>query len=374
MKVGILTYHDTTNYGAALQAYASQAALNSMGVDAEIIDYTNEFRSKIYSIRNRLRRQIRNGELATALKTLLGAAIIHKRKKRFAVFFAGRLKCSTNSYRSDNDLRTNCPYYDYYLVGSDQVWNEYNNGGDLNYLLDFVHNKKRTLSYASSFGATHISNDRKSDYARLLGSMQAISVREGTGADLVLQLTGRRPPVVLDPVFLLDQCVWNQIADNARVSRHPFILIYVTTTNFVNEFLRSTKYEFRGRRLAIVTSNVQLRDVFNLTSRLYVATSPDVFLALIRNADLILTSSFHGTALSVIMEKQFVSFLKDDKGRDSRIVDMLASLGLSDRIYSPAMTARMVEQKINYHNVNTKLALLRNQSGRFLREALHLDV
>ena len=370
MKIGIITYHDTLNYGAALQAYATQAALRALGVDAEIIDYTNEIRSAFYSVRHRFQGQLRRGQFGLALKTLLGAPLIQRRQRHFSLFYREHLRLGPRRYVRREDLKNAPPAYDAYVAGSDQIWSERNNGGDLNYLLDFVRDSGKTLSYASSFGAVRISDRLCADYARLLGRIRSLSVRERSGADLVFKLTGRRPPVVVDPVFLLDDSEWSRLAATQIPVAPPYVLVYVSQPRFLDDFLRTTGYGLQPRRVVHIASTLHPSDLVRKGTTLCLTASPETFLGLIRGADLILTSSFHGTAFSVLMNRPFVSFLANDAGRDARIVDLLANLGLSDRIHGPAMTAASVGRPIDFKAVNEKLARLRQQSIDFLREAL----
>lgn len=374
MKVGILTFHNSANYGAAFQAYATQEGLNNLGVEGEIINYTNSYRRGGYGIKKLFLRELRKGGILTAVKALAGAPLIELRKRRFNKFYRKRLKLSKEEYFNAEQLNTTPPIYDYYLVGSDQVWNYDHNGCDMSYLLDFVSDKNRTLSYASSFGLDSIADELKEDYARLLGSIRALSVREKVGADIVKSLTGRDVPVVLDPVFLLSKKHWQDIAKHTNRIDQPYILLYTTKSTYYDDFLRTTGYNIERWHIAHLTTSPRLKDILDSKTKLVFAASPEEFLGLVENSKLVLTSSFHGTALSIIFHKQFVSFLANNKGKDARITDLLNRLGLKNRIFHNDMTQEQVDKQIDYETVQNKLEDLRKKSLSFLQQAMNLPI
>lgn len=370
MKVGILTYHDTVNYGAALQAYATQAALTNMGVYSEFIDYINEHRRGNYSVQKRFFNQLRQGQFLSSIKTLVGMPMILGRTKRFAIFYRTYLKMGPISFRTRRSLWEAPLDYDVYLVGSDQVWNYRNNGSDFNYMLDFVSNKHKTVSYASSFGIESIPEELKEEYTRTLKEIRFLSVREKKGAALVNQLIDRDVPVVLDPVFLIGKDYWLELAKNDTKIKNKYIVNYTSKTDYISRFCAGTDYDIHKNIVVQIGSALTISDVLNQKVRILSAAGPEQFLGLIKNADLVLTSSFHGIAFSILMEKAFVAFLSGDEGRDSRIVDLLSSLGLSDRIFNSKMTEDTVEREINYKVVNQRLSTLRKKSISFFHNTL----
>ncbi len=370
MKIGILTFHNTLNYGAALQTYATQAALNKLGVENEIIDYTNEFRRQLYSEKKLILRSLKNRQILGAVRTLAGTPFIKRRKKNFDKFYRERVAVSKEKYFSADQLKATPPKYDYYMVGSDQVWNYDHNGQDMSYLLDFVSDKAKTISYASSFGLDSISENVKDDYIRLLGSIQYLSVREKMGSKIIQSLTGRIPSVVLDPVFLLNKNQWQNITDDNIGKSEPYILLYTTKAKHYRDFLRITKYDSYGIRVVHIGTSMRLCDMFKRNTNISFASSPEKFLGLIKNAKLVLTSSFHGTAFSILFKKQFVSFRGNNLGKDARIVELLGDLGISDRLFHDKMTADQVNKQICYESVQEKLERLREESMRFLHQAL----
>lgn len=370
MKVGILTYHDTANYGAALQAYATQYALTRLKVDAEIIDYTNEYRRGSYSFKKRFLTEIVHGRYLQAAKTLAGMPMILSRAKNFNAFYRSYLKMSDSIFRTMRALKENPPEYDVYLAGSDQIWNFRNNGGDLNYMLDFVSDKSRTVSYASSFGLEGIPDEFKKKYASPLSQICKLSVREKKGANLVNQITGRKPDVVLDPVFLPEKEHWHKLAKVVDDSKSPYLLLYTSKAGYLAEFQRTIGCDAGRYDIVHIGTDLSLTDIFRRQVRVRSTVGPERFLGYIKKAHLVLTSSFHGTAFSILLERPFIVFLSGDNGRDSRIVELLSALGLLDRIFSANMSRDIVMHEIDYRAVNKRIAALRKQSLNFLENAL----
>ena len=370
MKVGILTYHDTANYGAALQAYATQYALARLGVDSEIIDYTNEYRQGSYSVQKRFLMEVGQGRYLQAAKTLAGMPMILSRAKKFSAFYRSHLKMGDSVFRTMKALRENPPDYDVYLAGSDQIWNVRNNGGDLNYMLDFVSDKRKTVSYASSFGLEGIPEEFKKKFAGPLSQIRQISVRENTGAKLVKELTGRKPEVVLDPVFLPEKSHWQSFVKEVNDCKSPYILLYTSKAGYLSEFRETTGYDPGQYDIVHIGTDLSLTDLIDRHIRVRSTKGPERFLGYIKNAHLVLTSSFHGVVFSILMERPFVVFLSGDYGRDSRIVELLFALGLSDRIFSPKMSRDIVMHEIDYRAVNKRVAALRKKSLNFLENAL----
>lgn len=371
MKVGILTFHDAVNYGAVLQAYATQEALLELGVDAEIIDYTNSKRQEAYEIQYLIRRTKKNG-LFAVLRVLAGIPLIVLRKKKFHEFCHNNYNLSDKKFHTPEQLKTELPKYDYYMVGSDQVWNYDHNGEDMSYLLDFVSEKDKTISYASSFGLTSIPEELKADYIRCLNGIKWLSVREEIGANIVESLIDKKIHLVLDPVFLLTKERWESVAKFTNRVRQPYILLYTTKATYYDDFLNATGYGDRSCHIAHLTTSPRPKDMLDSKTKLVFAAGPEEFLGLVKNAALVLTSSFHGTAMSIIFQKQFISFLSNNEGKDARIAGLLNQLGLINRIFNDDITREQVDKQISYDTVQKKLDDLRGESISFLRRAMNL--
>lgn len=373
MKIAILTFHDTANYGAALQAYATIEHLRRAGHDVDILDYTNEHRRGIYQFGPRFHRQLRRGQLSGAGKTLLGAWAIRKRLAHFDAFYnAYTPRCSKHLTTSE-ELKDAAFEYDAVIAGSDQIWNPRNNGGDTSYLLDFVDDDDRTISYASSFGSIELNEQDRSSYARCLSRIRSLSVREKTGADLVKDLTGRSVPIVVDPVFLLSADDWTSLAQQAASDADvkTGILDYTAIPGMLEGFIRSTQIRKHIKQITRIGTSVRPKDLLLPNVKLAGAAGPLEFLSRLLRCELLFTSSFHGTALAILLRRPFITVLSGNPGRDSRITDLLSDVNLTERIYTPQMSVKDVLSPISFDAAQAQIEIRRNESIAFLDAAIN---
>lgn len=370
MKLGLMTFHDAANYGAALQAYALQAYLEEKGFDCEYLDYRNERRRHMYDMGWHVADSLRHGKLAAAAKYALGSPFMAVRKRRFADFNKSHLKVSSREYRSSEELKADTGQYDKFIVGSDQVWNPFNNGADTAFLLDFEKDSRRKIAYSSSFGVSDIPTTLKDAYVRCLNGLGRIAVRERAGSELVKTLTGRDVPVVMDPVFLPGQAHWNALAGAKPASEKPFVFSYTNRGGQAEAFFRATRYPMRGKTLRKLARQTSLRDFIRKGTEVAYCLPPTEFVRSVRDAELVLTASFHCLSFSIIFNKPFVCFLTGDAGKDERPAGLLRALGLEARIFRPDMTLADVQTPIDFEAVNGKLEDLTTHSKTWLLDAL----
>jgi len=204
LKIGILTFHRVYNYGAVLQSYALQKVIKQLGYDVEIIDYWCDYIYRPYSIEN-----FKTKSCTDYIMGICGRIIYNFRKKktkRFQKSIQYSPKVNQNNIKALNDR------YDLFLVGSDQVWNYPLTNFDTTYLLDFITDNNKKVSYAASFGVKTIDDKYKETYAKLLSEFSSISVRESTGVSIVRELINKDVPMVADPVILLTSDEWESLA------------------------------------------------------------------------------------------------------------------------------------------------------------------
>lgn len=370
VKLGLLTFHDAANYGAALQAYALQAFLEGEGFDCEYLDYRNERRRHMYDMGWHVADSLRRGDLASAAKYFLGAPFMQLRKRRFAAFRGAHLKVSSCEYRTSGELGAATGGYDKFVVGSDQVWNPFNNGADTAFLLDFLDDPHRKIAYSSSFGISEIPADLKEAYARCLNGMGRIAVRERAGSQLVKSLTGRDVPVVMDPVFLPGRGHWDALAGTKRRDETPFVFSYTNRGGQAEAFFRATRYSMQGKTLRKLARQTSPRDFVRRGVEVAYCLPPAEFVRNVRDAELVLTASFHCLSFAILFNKPFVCFLTGDAGKDERPAGLLQALGLEGRIFRSGMTLDEVKAPIDYGTVNGKLDDLVARSKSWLLDAL----
>lgn len=370
-SVGIITIHNIFNYGSVFQAYALQRICEQLGCRTEIINYVfpNQFHSKNPNINE---NHTIKGE-PFWIKALFFLALI-RQHKGITHFVSSFLRLSSGVYNSPNELMQNPPHYDVYITGSDQLWNPRHCNGDPSFLLHFAPPKSLKISYAASFGTNEIPSSLQSQYKELLGQYKHISVRENSGATLIKELTGQNAKVVLDPTLLLNKDDWNCIARPKRLIREPYILCYFLNYSFnafpyVDELALEMQRQtgFKLVRVARPPHGLQLKGIKN-----FVGASPQEFLALVRDAEIILTTSFHGTAFAVNFGKPFFTVVENRNAKDSRQMSLVINLGLDSQVLSLSDNfPEYIQSKYDVEKEQKSLDDFRRSSIQFLINALN---
>ena len=369
MKIALMSFHNAANYGASMQAYALQRFLSDKGYDCEYINYVNDTRRHMYSMSFLVMNSLREKKIVAAIKYAVGSPFLNLRKVRFNRFYKKYLKQTPKVYKTSQEASELNNVYDYFIIGSDQVWALENNGGDMAFFLDFVTDNRKKISYSSSFGLAEIEDKYREQYTKCLSSFHSLAVRETIGQRIIKELTGREAELVVDPVFLLSKQQWEGIMP-ARKNTERFVFSYTNTDRQISDFL-STGYSLDGRKHYILSSHTSPRDFINKNVRVKYCMPPQEFLRVIYDAELVVTASFHCLALSILFNKPFVVLLMGDKGKDERLVNLLTQLGLTNRIWSPLMTINDIEASIDYEQVNTKIEQLKQHSVDYLLNTLN---
>lgn len=354
MKIGILTFHCAHNYGAVLQAYALQEYIKSLGYDVEIIDYRPKYISEKFRIIPNLSKEKITLKLLLIIISTLYIRFI--RFIRFKSFIFKKLNLSVNV--SASNIENNG--HDIIIIGSDQLWNpKITNGFDDVYFACFnaFGQKVKVISYAVSMGLLGLTIEQKIYLSEKLNNFNALSVREYDLKELLTPLTTKKIHHVLDPTFLLRQGKWNLIASVPKIKK-KYVLIYQVS---FDESLMKIATEIAKQTGAIVIEIAAwVGGRIKKNKKQY--CSPEQFIGYIKDAVCIVTSSFHGTAFSIIYNRPFyfvnINNLKD--GSNSRILSLLSMLNLSDRCIMPE--GLITYKSIEYSSINIKLEELRGQS------------
>lgn len=362
MKIGIVTFHRALNYGALLQAFALKQTLNNLGAEAQLIDYRNPIIEEMYYYPCFFERK----SPKERIKYLIQGKKELERRKKFDCFRKKYLNLTESIFYSDNIKSTN-EMYDRFIVGSDQVWNYGAHNFDENFLLYFVHDKKKKYSYAASFGVSKIPEEYAVKYNDLLNDFTMCSVREMQGLEILKQLGIDRRRLDIDPTMLLTKKDWSL---NFNISVPPIKNKYIFTyyfeltdslRNYIESIARQTGY-------TVVYLGNPLKSPFNCKSFALKTADPEDFIRSIANAELVITNSFHGTALSIIFNKNFyVEMLKKDSKVNGRIENILDLFNLNNRI----LRDNISDEKIKWVKINQKMAELRVQSLNYLKEIIN---
>ncbi len=344
--------HRVINFGSALQAYALQRKISGLGFDSEIIDY--KYPSDI--TRKRSINSLLTDIFAFIRAFLMGFPQ-KKKVKRFTSFKNLHLALSPESYDADT-IHQNPPLYDVYMTGSDQVWNPRHIGNDGNFLLSFAPKAKPKVSYASSFATSMIPDEYKKQYSELLSDYARISVREPSGVRLIEELTGKKATVCCDPVFLLNRQEWDEIEKEAIVKvPEKYILVYALYYMFdpYPELLNIINHVQKELGYRVLYLNGRKEDAFRSNSSVLKAEGPADFIKLIKNAEVVITSSFHGVAFSLIYEKPLMAIVQSNDKTDSRITSLLTNMGCCDSIIPYNENFCFSRDKLHHLKANKQL-------------------
>ena len=328
LKIKTITCHNVYNHGASLQEYALLTYLNSLGHQAETISYNPDYLSNHFNFlavsNPKWEKNIILKSIYLILK-LPERLISLKRKYNFDKFSKNYIKSTKQNYTSNNDLINKVPNAEVFICGSDQIWNSFfQNGKDPAFYLDFVPKDKLKISYAASFATKTIEDSLKQFVKEKVNKIDFISVRETTGIDILKDININNVTQVLDPVFLLDKNLWFKLTKPISIKK-PYLLVYDADKNTAIKKM-SIKMA-KENNWVIITISPQVKYAKkNLSNK-----GPDVFLSLIKNAEFIISNSFHAVAFSIIFNKQFVVFNRGEK-INTRMQDFVTLLKIPNTI------------------------------------------
>lgn len=353
-KVGTLTFHRANNYGALLQCYALQQGIMSLGRESDVLDYLNPDLDGF--------RKTRPESPKGAIGTFLMRRSKMIRKTKFESFRTSHLNLSREFGREE--LPGVAQGYGTVIVGSDQVWNIGLTQGDLAYLGDFGGTGVKKRAYAASLGVDSFPKDVEGDCLRLVDDFEQISVREKSAADYLEHKLKRPIRHVCDPVFLLDGESWSALAESPDRGK-GYVLVYSVGGAEENciSFARELAAERREDLVVIHRSPHAVRGAENVRD-----AGVEEFLGWIRDADAVVTESFHGCCFSVIFEKEFYFTPATRlKSKQSRIDGLLNLLSLQDRRAVPSKAA---SRDINFPRVQSLLRPFVASSKDYLSDCL----
>lgn len=368
MKVGIVTLTGYFNYGNRLQNFALQKVLESLGNDVETIEIGVPHKTNLKNLPRKLIVLILSLVKHNKYKDILNKHqyIILEEKRTKRIYNWSRQNIKNSKYRLlEGQISSNInSSFDYFIVGSDQVWNPYYDGYKGHYFLDFADEDKR-LSYAASFGVSQIPDKNINEYKSWLSQMKSISVREHDGKEIVEQLTNKKATLVLDPTMLLGKADWQEVMTKpSGMLNKKYILTYFlgekddNYNNFINSLMKEKKLE--------------VVDVLDASSNDLYCVNPGEFIYLINNADVMVTDSFHGAVFSIIMHTPFVIFERQDNqvSMNSRIETLISTFKMQNRLSSEIGSIDDIFN-IDFKQVDKILKAEQKKSLEFLKDALH---
>lgn len=361
-KISIITYSRAYNYGSALQTFALNSYLRKLGNEVKTIDYSTKQQRNLYRIFEPCKGIL---SVMRNIHSLLNWFKLKRHKKRFDTFLTANIPM-TDKINDTLHLESLNNDFDYFICGSDQIWNVKCDDYDPNYMLSFVYDKKKCIAYAPSLGAGADKKETKDAIAKYVTEFKALSCRESKSAAIIESVTHKEVKKVLDPVFLLTSDEWSKVAPE-DIIKGEYILGY-----FIGDIIGMRNYALKLSRqmgIPVVVIYKNLRDLKYKFDNYYEA-GPAEFVSLIRNAKCIVTNSFHAISFSIIYKRDFWVFI-DQESSDSRITGLLDDVNLRCRIVNnltmPDMDVSIPYEALDFSVLNEKI----NVSKKYLMENLY---
>lgn len=366
VKIGILSMQRIFNYGSFLQAYALKEIFKELNCDVQFVDYHIE------------KCLIKSNEKKGLLRKILKAIEVSKYNAPFKEkikFIKYKKNYASNyyPYLEINENMNYTPKLDMLVIGSDEVFNCVQNNTNVGYSLELFgknHQAKRLISYGASCGNTTLEKLHKygvqEEIVNYLKKFDAISVRDDNTGNIVKSLTGRTPEYHLDPVLVYDYI--NKCKDIPKtVEENNYIVLYGYSGRFTNEECNYIKEYSNQKGLKVYC----IGGVQNCCDK-FIDCSPFKVIAYFQNAEFIITDTFHGTIMSIITHKKFVSLVrKSGYGNFEKLTDLLNRVDLSNRIIDNiSLLDNVLNQPINYNDVDSIIQKERLHTYDYLKKQI----
>lgn len=339
MKTLTVTFHHSTNYGAILQTYALQQKILSLGHDNIVLEYPYSETSlcKVSWCNPKSIARV----LYLRCFQLLRGKRLKTLKKSFVDFHKKHIKL-TRIFLDMDDLRANVPQVDCLVTGSDQVWNFTTNTSFIpSRFLDFGDSRWIRFSYGASLEKLNYTDVQKDYVKQKLSAFKGISLREESAKTYIESITGYKCFTVLDPVFLLSKKEWCELAKEPRIEGAYILCYQVLGNKRMQEVVDKVKAD-TGLPVVSICNGVVKWIRADYT---FFDVSPEEFIGFYKNAKIVVTTSFHGTALGIIFNKPVYSLVKP--GFANRIKDVMQLFDLNDFV---------IDAKVLVPNVNADIS------------------
>ncbi len=345
-KIAIITIFDENNYGNRLQNYATQEVLKELGFEVETINNVNIIKNRDYFDR---------------LKN-----IMPERIEKFKKFNEENMNIYSEIIFHDKIPKDFHKNYDYFVIGSDQIWNYKFEDRFSDFSFARFAPKEKRISFSASLGVSKVPKNEHIKY-EALKEMKAISVREDAGKTIVEQITERKDcKVLIDPTMMLSAEKWNTIIKKPKkLKSNKYIFKYFLgkVSKEINEKIEKFAEE----------NNCEIVDV--LDEKTFYNSGPSEFVYLIKNSFIVFTDSFHSCVFSIIFNKPFLVFDREEnldivKDMNSRIETLLEKFELEDRKFKDEITSN--DLNINYINTYNLLKKEQEKVILYLKMALEI--
>lgn len=376
-KIAIMTWHHYYNYGTSLQVAALSHFIRKHGYETSVIDYLPRKRGKTIPNETFMRDLINQRLKAFFHRPYL----TQQRKLAFSAFWDVQL-CLTESLNTFSELHQLNRTVDAFVCGSDQIWSPAS--FDDKYFLSFVNDENKMVAYAPSIGLSKIDDPDISDQmAVLINRFSHLSIREKDGQSIIKNICDKNAEVVLDPTLLLTSKEWDSLLVNCDLDKigskitEKYIFCYFLGeseqyVSYIKEFSKHTGLPV----YTLPTTKRQYWEGKKFGKILPEETGPAEFVSYIKNAEHVMTDSFHGMVFSIIYEVRFSVFERfkkhDAQNQNSRIYHLLALTGLEEYLvdYKRKCSITDYKQSHSFKNAKAILESEREKSSMYLLNSL----
>lgn len=361
-RISLITIHLGSNFGSILQTIATIKIVEKFNCSVEVINYIPER----CTLKRFFLKSIKS--FASFIKIFVTLPVFYINRNIYNSFLAKYAKVSAPIYKEDCFVKA-CPKADIYMTGSDQVWNSVHNEGlDRRYYFDGFSEEIIKVAYASSIGRESLEENEYVEVKRMLATYKAISVREMSAKKLIEGM-GYEATHLLDPTFMLDREEWKYYMTKRKVGEE-YLLVYLPYNIHDKKIIyQSIKKIAKEKKLKIVSFSWHIIPDKDADKTIYFA-NPGDFLSLMYHADYVVTNSFHGTAFSVNLNKQFSVYLPTGFG--TRIKSVLELCHIENRLLqaSEVISNEKIGSLIDYSPINVILDKEREKASAFLCKTL----
>lgn len=364
-KVGIMSMQRIKNYGSFLQAYALKKMIEELGHEVVFVDYhIGQPLVCNFSSNNS------NSNFKRVIKVLQGKVNL-KQKIQFLKHKKSFNK-KNNRYLQINDIYNYNPKLDTLIIGSDEVFNCLQSNPNVGYSLELFgkdNNANRVITYAASFGNTTL--DRLKDFTKdkeiadYLNRLDAISIRDVNSENIIHKLVNKRTYMHLDPVLIYD---FNKDQNfNIKLNmKKKYLIIYAYNNRITDkEALVIRKYADKNKWQVYSIGGIQkYADKF-------INCTPFEVLNYFKNAEMIITDTFHGTIFSIMAHKPFGTIIRKSNdtgyGNEEKLIDLLKKFSLNDRVINDLQNIDdIVNKPIHYNDIDIIIKEERQKTYEYL--------
>jgi hypothetical protein len=370
-KISVITAAPTVkNYGSYLLTYATQRLLEAKGFSVEFVNYTRktlEEATNLADIYRALKKKDISKKWPSIIQMIISVLLYPSIRRLCGSFFPfakNRLLITQCQYSDEKSLTENPPQADIYCTGGDQMWNEQYNYHKVyrEFYLAWVPCGKPRISFSTSVGKDQFEEWEVSEVTTLLKEYSYISVREASAKHALEKMGIPNVMHLQDPTLLLDRSEWEELSSERLVSEE-YILLYEVSWRAPLADAALTLSRKTGKKIIRINYYA-----FNAIKRgkSIMAPSPEEFLSLFRYADYIITNSFHGTAFSIIFNKNFVVIPGDNPGR---LQSALKYFALEERVYAGQNSVSdCIQTPIDWDYVEERIKEARTDFDSYIEE------